>query len=189
MKSILSLLIIFILIFTFSGCREDPSISDVSSESSSSQEINLDSKIIGIISLGYYEDYNQYIQDIKSSPYLSEYDFLSKLSEEVFISASDGTETFAIIPPDSTASVCVCKLIYDEGLNNTQNGDIVYNSSQAKPIIVKCNLSDIFPDTNIIITYKDGTVTEFSLKCSMKDGKIEITSESSHLIQDLTKYQ
>lgn len=187
MKNSLRLFTIFLLIFTFSGCK-NTAISSGNTQTTSSQEINSDTKTIGIISLGYYESYHQYKQGITSSQYVSEYAFLSELSEAEFISVSEGTETFAIIPTDSTASVCVYKLIYDEDLNKTQNGDLLYSSSQAKPIIVKCNFSDIFPDANIIITDKDGTVTEFSLQLSMKDSKLEIISESKCLIQDLTKY-
>lgn len=147
-----------------------------------------DKQTTGVIYLDSYTDYNQYIEQIKTSKYLSEYAFLSELSKDEFISVSEGTQTFAILPPDSTASVCVYKLIYDEELNKAQNGDLLYSSNQAIPIVVKCNFSDIYPDVNIKITAKDGTVTEFSPQSSMKDGKLEILSEAKHLITDLTKY-
>ncbi len=162
--------------------------SNGSNTTASSQETSRDTKKIGIISLGYYENYNQYVEKIKSSQYLSEYAFLKELKKEEFISASDGTQTFAIIPDETVKSISVYKLKYDENQNKTQNGDLLYNSPKANPIVLKCNLSDIHPDANIVIVNQDGTVTEFSPQISMKDGKLEIISNSEHLIKDLTKY-
>jgi hypothetical protein len=110
------------------------------------------------------------------------------LSKNEFISVSEGTETFAIIPANTVASVSVYKLEYDEELNKTSNGDILYNSSNVKPFVVKCNLSDIYTDVNIVLTTKDGKVIEFSPQLSLKDGKVEIVTNSKDLIEDMTRY-
>ncbi len=147
-----------------------------------------ETKAVGVISLGGYDGYNQYKEQIKSSNYLSEYTFLDELSKDKFVSASDGTETFAIIPADDVVLVCVYKLVYDQELNKSQSVDLLYSASNADPIVVKCNFSDIYSDVNIKIVQKDGTVTEFSPRVSMKDGKLEIVSESKDAVQDLTKY-
>ena len=188
MKRALIVLIIFILTFTFSGCLENTSILNGSSKTSSLQETNSDTKTIGIIALGDYENYNEYSKAIKTSPYLDEYEFLGKLSTNEFITASEGTQTFAILPTDTIASVSVYKLEHDNELNKATNGDLLYNSSDVKPFVVKCNFSDIFPDVNIVLTAKDGSVTQFSPKISMKDGRVEIVTETKSFIKDLTKY-
>ena len=120
--------------------------------------------------------------------FLSEYAFLDELSKDKFVSASDGAETFAIIPADDVVLVCVYKLVYDQELNKSQSVDLLYSASNADPIVVKCNFSDIYSDVNIKIVQKDGTVTEFSPRVSMKDGKLEIVSEAKEAVADLTKY-
>lgn len=171
MKKILSLLVIFVLIFAVSGCKN-----------------TADEKTTGIIFLDYFEDYDEYSKQIKNSPYLDEFEFLGKLSKKEFITVSEGTQTFAIIPADTTESVSVYKVNYDEELNKTSNGDLLYNSSKVKPFVIKCNSSDIFSDVKIVLTAKDGTVTEFSPQVSMKDGKVEILTEKKDLIKDLTSY-
>ncbi len=188
MKKLLFLILVVCFVFSLYGCSALKDGTSSQLEAPQTVTNNETDSAVGIIFLGYYEDYNQYINEIKSSQYLSEYAFLNELSEEEFISTSNGTETFAIIPTSSTASVSVYKLTYDEDLGKSQNGDLLYNSDQAKPIIVKCNSSDIFPDANIIITNTDGTVTEFAPQISMKNGELEIISESKHLIKDLTRY-
>ncbi len=171
MKRWICFLLSVCLLFALSGCKNTPG-----------------EKTTGIVFLGYFEDYNEYSEEIQSSPYLDEYEFLGELSKEEFITVSEGTQTFAIIPADTIAAVTVYKLEYDEGLNEASNGDVLYNSSNVKPFVVKCNSSDIFTDMNIVLTAKDGTVTEFSLQISMKDGKVEIATETEELIKDLTKY-
>ena len=142
----------------------------------------------GVIFLDYFEDYNEYSKSIKASPYLEEYEFLGELSKKDFISVSEGTETFAIIPANNVTAVSVYKLEYDEQLNKASNGDMLYNSSDVKPFVVKCNLSDIYTDVNIVLTTKDGKVIEFSPQLSLKDGKVEIVTKNKDLIADNTKY-
>lgn len=176
MKKIAVLL--FILIFCFAGCNMLNSNSEASS---------LESATTGVIYLGNYESYEECINGIKASDDFAEYAFLQDLSEEDFFSASNGTETFAIIPAESAASLCVYELKYDENLDKTQKGELLYQSSQVGPVIVKCNWSDIFPDAQIVITDNDGAVTEFSLQLSMKDGSLEIISDKKDAIKDLTK--
>jgi len=171
MKKFLSLFVTFVLLFALSGCKNA-----------------WDEKLTGVIFLDYFEDYNEYSKEIRTSPYLDEYEFLGELSKNEFITASEGTETFAIIPADTITKVSVYKLKYDEELNTASNGDILYSSSKVTPLIVKCNLSDIFPDVNIVLTAKDGTVTQFSPKISMADSKVEIITNTKGLIEDLTKY-
>lgn len=200
MKKIIALFLLSV--FMLCGCNQkdadvnqssnnqpnETNNSSIVNDSSSQNQQTADKKTVGVIFLGGYEDYNQYTEKIKSSKYLSEYAFLGELPKSDFISSSDGLETFAIIPKSTTASVSVYKLIYDEELNKTQKGEEIYNSTEAKPIVVKCNFSDIYPDVNIKVTDKDGTVTEFSPKQSLKDGKLEIVSESKELVEDLTQY-
>lgn len=157
------------LVFAFSGCSKAA-----------------ERKTTGVIFLDYFEDYDEYSKEIKDSPYCEEYEFLQELSKEEFIDASEGAETFAILPADTVTSVIVYKLEYDSELNEAFNGAVLYTSSESKPFVVKCNFSDLFPDVNIVLTAKDGTITEFSPGLSLKDGKVVV--ESNEPIVDLTKY-
>ena len=178
MKKYLNLLVVFLFLLTFSGCNMLNSNSEV---------LSSQSETTGVIYLGNYESYEECINGIKASDDFAEYAFSQDLNEEDFFSASNGTETFAIIPDESAVSLCVYELKYDENLDKTQKGQLLYQSSQAGPVIVKCNWSDIFPDAQIVITDNDGAVTEFTLQLSMKDGSLEIISDKKDAIKDLTK--
>ena len=174
MKKLLCLTIILTLLFAFAGCEMPAGKIEPTK----------------IIFVGYCENYEQYQQKIQASQYLTEHPSLSEVSENEFVSVSEGTETYVIIPADSTVSVQVCKLTndYDENIGGTIKSELLYESTKTTPIVIKCNFSDIVSDVNVVIKHGDGTVNEFSPQISLKDGKVEIISESKNLIDDLTKY-
>ena len=121
---------------------------------------------------------------------MTDYPALTEVSEKEFISVSNGTETFLIMPSELTASVQVYKLIrgYDKTLKEeTLQSELLYEANNANPIVVKCNFSDVVSDVNIVITYKDGSTVEFSPACSGKGGELYIESKNKELIKDLTK--
>ncbi len=77
-----------------------------------------------------------------------------------------GGEYYLIIPRFDDMYVC----LYRNDLE-TMDKTLVYESDNCKPFIVQCNISDIFPDAAIELTYQ-GEAALFSPHISLRDGSI-----------------
>ncbi|MEG1500724.1 MAG: hypothetical protein RR396_02085 [Clostridiales bacterium] len=55
----------------------------------------------------------------------------------------------------------------------TMDSSLIFEEKDCRPFIIQCNVSDIFPDATICLTYDDETV-KFSPFISLKDGTVEI---------------
>ena len=55
----------------------------------------------------------------------------------------------------------------------TSSSALVYEEPDCRPFILQCNVSDIFPDAAIQLTYAGETV-EFSPFISLKDGSVDV---------------
>lgn len=190
MKKFAFLMMAIVVLTSFCACNDTQDKTDNVTTACNDTQEKEEAVATGIIFLGYYETYDDYCENIKSSAYISEYPFLGEITEEEFVVTGKGTETYAVIPGSATASVCVNELIYDDVLSSSQKGNTLYQAQNTKPIIVKCNFSDLFADVIITITDQSGAVTAFSPQISLKDGRVVgITSESKQQIKDLTHYQ
>lgn len=65
---------------------------------------------------------------------------------------------------------------------NTSESSLFYQEADCQPFILQCNVSDIFPDATIELTYQGETVS-FSPFISLKDGSLDIGEHGL----DLTK--
>lgn len=65
---------------------------------------------------------------------------------------------------------------------NTSESSLFYQEADCQPFIIQCNVSDIFPDATIELTYQGKTVS-FSPFISLKDGSLDIGEHGL----DLTK--
>lgn len=59
---------------------------------------------------------------------------------------------------------------------------LIYEDPDCEPFLLQCNVSDIFPDATVRLTYQDHTA-EFSPFISLKDGSVDIGTQGL----DLTK--
>lgn len=53
------------------------------------------------------------------------------------------------------------------------NRELIYEDPSGKPLIVRCNASDIFPDATLVLTFEGKTV-ELTPYISLRDGSIQI---------------
>lgn len=60
---------------------------------------------------------------------------------------------------------------------------LIYEDPDCRPFILQCNVSDIFADATIRLTYEGETV-EFSPFISLKDGSVDIGSQGLDLTQN-----
>ncbi len=199
MKKILALVLSILVIMCFVGCTDSGKPEDSSSVEDQSSKAEsfpmIDSVIEGnefcaVILLGGFKSYEEYKTEIKQSEYLDDVPQLESITENEFISTGDGVETFAISPATSVKSIKVYKhsIDYSGDFATGKKGDLLYESDEANVIVIKCNMSDLFPDNLISITDADGKVYEFNLQTSLKDGKVTISGEVGDFIKDVTKY-
>ena len=55
----------------------------------------------------------------------------------------------------------------------TMGSELVYEDVSCGPFLIQCNISDIFPDATIRLTYQGETV-EFSPYISLEDGSVQV---------------
>jgi len=99
-------------------------------------------------------------------------------SENLPVHNISGGEYYLIIPRYSDMTMRLYR-------NSMESGEktLMYESAESEPFMVRCNVSDIFPDVTIQLTYQSETV-EFSPYISLKDGNVEVGDRG----YDLTTY-
>ena len=71
--------------------------------------------------------------------------------------------------------------LYQNNLE-TQTQTLVFAENICQPFLIQCNISDIFPDATISLTYDSQTVT-FSPYISLKDGSVQVGESGLNLTQ------
>ena len=62
--------------------------------------------------------------------------------------------------------------LYKNDIESSES-HIIYDDSSCTPFIIQCNVSDIFSDVTVRLTYEDRTI-EFSPFVSLKDGTLNV---------------
>ena len=65
---------------------------------------------------------------------------------------------------------------------------LVYEEAESRPFIIQCNVSDIFSDATICLTYQTETV-EFSPYISLADGNVEAGDRGLDITASLNETQ
>ncbi len=151
----------------------------------------------GVVYLGYVEavakdlgvDREYYHNLFKASGYANNFDFLLSMPDDHLVSTPIGQELYLIIPYDENAHVAVNYLSFDEENDFTLKvEDILYTRDNGAPFLVKCNYSDIFPDSQVVIVDSKGETLTFSPMLSLKDGRVNTSAENGKTIYDFTVY-
>ena len=100
---------------------------------------------------------------------------------ELLLYDCSGQEFYCIIPRYIDSTIIVKKVeLSDEG--ELEEKELIVTSD--KPILIQCNESDLYPNTNITINHKEES-TSFSPFISLKDGSV-IADDNIEVI-DLTQ--
>ncbi len=151
----------------------------------------------GIVYLGYVEavakdlgvDREYYHNLFKASGYANSFDFLLSMPDDHLASTPIGQELYLIIPCDENAHVAVNYVSFDEKNDFALKvEDILYTRDNGAPFLVKCNYSDIFPDSQVVIADSQGRILTFSPTLSLRDGRVNTTVEDGQTIYDFTVY-
>jgi len=121
------------------------------------------------------ESVNQILDD---AGYEGIYDFVRNIPSERIIEVPGGYELYCIYPFDEFASVAVNKLTFQD----EEEGDgysvvvdeVLYRSDKGDPILLRCNVSDIFGDTEINIVDSEGVELKWRPVLSGMDGRIVV---------------
>ena len=109
---------------------------------------------------------------------------LSEIGEEHFFSNA-GSELYLIVP-NTDVGLRVTALSRDENTGETLYGDTLYTGSDGSPILLRGNVSDIFPNLSVLIEGQGGESLEYSPYLSLKDGMLWF---DSLLLSDFTPYE
>lgn len=114
--------------------------------------------------------------------------FLHDLPDDAFVDAG-GDEIYLFVPRDEGASVAVNRWIMDEKNGFAgEPGDVLYRSDKGYPFVLRCNVSDIMPNTQVVMVSEDGSVLEYNPSLSLRDGAVMIPGMAPSLA-DYTQYQ
>lgn len=112
--------------------------------------------------LGYPENIEQ---DMQADPFAimqenapglcADLPFLMEIPQDRIVGETG--ELFCIVPKDENATVCVNREIWDD--NGDALTEVLYRSESGEPILLFCNGGGWEPDTELVITDSDGTVT------------------------------
>lgn len=86
--------------------------------------------------------------------------FLMAVEDEAVIGTSG--YLFCIVPADENATVAVNRRPWDPETESYEEPRVLYRSESGGPILVMCPNEGWIPDTEVVITDRDGTVTVWS---------------------------
>jgi len=145
----------------------------------------------GVVYMGYVDpaaddldSWRSYYESLfRDGGYLDTYAFLADIPASSF-ATTGGEELFLIIPADAGASVSVSHTVYDTEYHASQ-GETLYSGGGA-PFLLKCNVSDIYPDSQVLISGSGGSTTVVPM-ISLMDGRAYCYAEGGS-VYDLSTY-
>ncbi len=150
-----------------------------------------ENSMCGVAYIGYVKydandlDENRtYINSLlKSTGYWDDFEFLQDLPSDRYVGTLDGTELYLIIPFDTKAKVNVNHWKVDESNGFVGEADaILYTFDNGAPFLLKCNASDIIPDTQVLILDSNGKKLEYTPRISLMDGSVETVANNQYLV-------
>ena len=129
------------------------------------------------------------IGEILETADLSRYGYVKEIPESRYISAPDGGYELYCIVPAYGATLAVNEWVCNEDNGFVgETGQVLYRSDEADPILLFCNVSDIIPNTEIVITTLQGDVLDWNPCLSLQDGTVNIPWNLGGGVWDLTGY-
>ena len=125
----------------------------------------------GVAFLSYFEGgYSEVRTEWEAIGLFETYPLLQDITEEQVILTSGG-EWFLLVPVADDVKVSVYESTIDEEDFLLKPGKELYSSNSGTPILIRGNISDIYPSTIVILEQGDVRV-EYSPYLSLKDGEL-----------------
>jgi hypothetical protein len=151
--------------------------------------------ICGVIYLGYVdsskgnlsenEDYLKSVLDKVECA--RNFDFIYHIAKERIVESDGGSELYCIYPYDENASVAVNQCVLNEDGSKVERGEVLYKSEKGAPILLRCNVSEIYCDTEIVIVDSKGRELVWQPGMSMENGKVQVPVKEPY-VYDNTNY-
>ncbi|MBP5605412.1 MAG: hypothetical protein J6X60_07700, partial [Ruminiclostridium sp.] len=115
--------------------------------------------------------------------------YLNSFPSDSFVTSGSGQELYLLLPSDIHGSVTISELLYDEASGRTLEVRELYRQDDnLRPILLKCNRSEIMPDVLVRITDSKGGLLEWSPCISGENGKVVTANDTNKTIRDFTDY-
>jgi len=138
--------------------------------------------------LGYYEgDYEGLDDYLDEYKFAEDHPFIKEIDADHFVE-SEGGELYCIVPADEESFVNVYEwIISEENDFMGEVGNIIYEGG-ADPFILRCNMSDIMPNTFVEVVDSAGNTLEYIPQMSLMSGTLLKPYEVPTIL-DFTPYE
>lgn len=134
--------------------------------------------------LGYMEgEYSDFQTFAKENGILEYVPFLAEVPEENTVLGSGG-EWYLLVPAEDTVSFTVYECVMDETTFQLIAGKELLALEAGESLLLRGNVSDIFPSFLVIVTAADGREIHYAPGLSLKDGSLNVVDG----VQDFTEY-
>lgn len=130
-----------------------------------------ENSLCGVAFLSYFEgEYAEVMAEWEKNGTAEKYPFLSEITEEQTV-LTGGGEWFLLVPAadDVKVSVYECNIEFEKAL--LVPGKELYSSNTGAPILIRGNVSDLYPSTVVVLEKADLRI-EYSPYLSLKDGSL-----------------
>ncbi len=115
--------------------------------------------------------------------------YVNSFPPDCFVTSGGGQELYLLLPSDIHGCVTISELLFDETTGDLKEGKELYRQDDnLRPILLKCNRSEIMPDVLIRITDSKGELLEWSPSISGMDGSVVTANKTQKAIRDFTDY-
>lgn len=156
------------------------------------KEIADSGSLCGTAYIGFVEpdsDKNTCREMFLNSSYEKMFTNIGEVPDEYIASSEGGVDLFLVIPGYGCNAVVYSWDLSEENDFAGEKGEVILRSDNGAPFLLKCNRSDIMPDTLIEITDKQGQTLSWSPTISLKDGTVFSNIQSgTSTVYDFTHY-
>lgn len=121
------------------------------------------------------------------SGYESTFLSVGDIPDEYIASSDGGMDLFLVIPGNGCTATVYSWDFIEENDFAGQKGEVILSSNNGAPFLLKCNRSDIMPDTLVEVTDSEGNTLSWSPAISMKDGRVMVEA-GEMTVYDFTEY-
>ena len=154
-------------------------------------------EMLGFWYIGYVEpdmdDFDNfrdlYMQIFERTGMNTKVRYVNIFPSDSFVTSGGGQELYLLLPSDIHGSISISELVLDEATATVKVGNVLYEQNDnLRPILLKCNRSEILPDVLVRITDSKGELLEWSPFISGMDGSVVTVNDTQKAIHDFTDY-
>ena len=123
-----------------------------------------------------------------STGIIEKYPFLSLVDENSFF-CGEGLELYAVVLLDESLTLVAEAMEYDYESDSLIVKEELYSGDSIKPIILRGNYSDVFPELRLSLCTTFEVSLEYTPALSMENGKLLVTDDVAAQVFDFSPYE